>query len=273
MTIVAEKLKSIHYQQLTQLITDLDTDINNMSAHIESINIPPYTEGQIVKVLEHQRNLLQKISIQAEELEKENRENLIDSLTGLYLKKHLISMITNTLTNSSDKRKNGPGCLIMLDVNRMHGLNATYGHIETDMILRQLTQITSAYLRKNDHGFRFGGDEFVLYLDGVDAQTAAELVIKKILLHLSQNPIKAVKLSEPEQTDIKISFCIGAAEFPLETPINPEEIQNVISLTLSTADRLEIEAKDASKSNHTVIAYLDKEGNTVIKTEDEIMSS
>lgn len=67
--------------------------------------------------------------------------------------------------------------LIMLDLDRFKQVNDEYGHDAGDRVLVDLTALIEETIRDSDRLFRFGGEEFVLLLPGVDLaglQKAAE---------------------------------------------------------------------------------------------------
>jgi diguanylate cyclase (GGDEF)-like protein len=69
-------------------------------------------------------------------------------------------------------------CVAMLDLDHFKAINDRYGHLCGDDVLTQTAQILKASLRKSDDVFRYGGEEFLLILNGSDA--------KEILPHLEQ---------------------------------------------------------------------------------------
>jgi diguanylate cyclase (GGDEF)-like protein len=58
--------------------------------------------------------------------------------------------------------------LVFLDIDHFKKVNDTYGHARGDEVLISFVARVKANLRTTDLLFRFGGDEFVLILQGVD---------------------------------------------------------------------------------------------------------
>ena len=58
--------------------------------------------------------------------------------------------------------------IIFLDVDDFKNINDAYGHDVGDEILKRLANELKARLRRNNFTGRFGGDEFVVWLDGLD---------------------------------------------------------------------------------------------------------
>jgi len=65
--------------------------------------------------------------------------------------------------------------VIMIDVDFFKQINDTYGHPVGDEVLRHLARMLKLELRPYDLLARFGGEEFVLALDGLDRQAAIKV--------------------------------------------------------------------------------------------------
>lgn len=81
-----------------------------------------------------------------------------DPLTGLLNKSHLIKQMRRQLKRSS-------GILLIADLDNFKMINDNYGHDHGDMVLIQISEILQTCFRKTDCIGRFGGDEFVIYMD------------------------------------------------------------------------------------------------------------
>lgn len=99
------------------------------------------------------------------------------------------------------KRFGGKLSLLMLDVDDFKKYNDTYGHLVGDEVLRQIAQTLHQSLRSLDFVNRYGGDEFVAILVGVDGEQAA-VAAEKVRKNLSE-----LKFQEP------ITVSIGIADY------------------------------------------------------------
>ncbi len=272
---------SPNFSRIIQMTEHFSVDIKHFHEILDSTQIPLDERQKLEQICDHQEFLLQEIIRNAEELQDENHAlwagNLIDELTGLMRKTHMIPLVAQDLSERRHEDSPHNGCLVIMDINDMKGLNDDFGHFGADEILAQLTKLAKTHLRDGDRAFRFGGDEFVLFLRGANAHEGAKLIARRILSHLSRRPIMAVRqedqeLKNPPEVEVRISFCLGAASLPIDMPETEEEIKEVISLTLRKADALLYTAKNHSKSQQTTIAYKKDNGNTTVEFEEEIMS-
>jgi len=96
-----------------------------------------------------------------------------DPMTTLYnrrlLDQHLPPIIERCRAANTDLS------LLMIDVDHFKQLNDTLGHIAGDEMLRDIAQIIRSTIRENDSAFRYGGDEFVVVLEGFDAEAGQAL--------------------------------------------------------------------------------------------------
>lgn len=89
-----------------------------------------------------------------------------DMLTGL-LNAHAFRL----RCASSLARGEYSGALLFLDLNGFKPVNDRFGHAAGDHVLRQVARILRATVREGDLVGRLGGDEFGLWLRGVDADS------------------------------------------------------------------------------------------------------
>jgi diguanylate cyclase (GGDEF)-like protein len=62
--------------------------------------------------------------------------------------------------------------MLMLDLDHFKAINDAHGHPEGDKVLQDFSHLISTRLRRGDHLFRFGGEEFVVVLEGAGLEGA-----------------------------------------------------------------------------------------------------
>jgi diguanylate cyclase (GGDEF)-like protein/PAS domain S-box-containing protein len=112
-----------------------------------------------------------------------------DPLTQLPNRRLLMDRLNHALLIS--ERTSGEGALLFIDLDKFKTLNDTRGHHVGDLHLMQVAGRLKDCLREGDTVARWGGDEFIVLLEGLgdDAQEAARragLVTSKILAKLNE---------------------------------------------------------------------------------------
>lgn len=85
------------------------------------------------------------------------------------------------------------GSIIFADIDNFKKLNDTYGHDFGDKVLRHTAALYKNSIRQSDLLARFGGEEFVMWIDA-DISTTYE-ICEKIRLSLSQSEIDSINIT------------------------------------------------------------------------------
>lgn len=67
------------------------------------------------------------------------------------------------------------GAVLMVDIDRFKNVNDSFGHLAGDAVIRMTADILRSGLRDSDLVARFGGEEFVIFLDGRDMDAAFQV--------------------------------------------------------------------------------------------------
>lgn len=110
-----------------------------------------------------------------------------DILTGLPNRKSFYESIDQTMLEGHrlpQEHRQGRKklwALLFLDLDRFKTINDSLGHDVGDQILQEVSQRIRSCLRKSDHIFRLGGDEFTVILNELSRDIDAARVSEKIL--------------------------------------------------------------------------------------------
>lgn len=101
-----------------------------------------------------------------------------DSLTGLPNRRLFEERLAVALAQM--KRQGTPVAVMALDLDRFKAINDALGHTIGDTLLVEVARRMTACMRASDTVARPGGDEFMLVLQGVEAEGAAHLAEKLV---------------------------------------------------------------------------------------------
>jgi len=141
-----------------------------------------------------------------------------DTLTQLPNRRLLDDRLSRAMIAS--KRSNRYGALMFLDLDNFKPLNDKYGHGTGDLLLIEVAQRITQCVRGTDTVARFGGDEFVVMLDGLSTDrngsiSEAEIVAEKIRRSIAEPFMLSVHKEGRGDVSIehRCSTSIGVALF------------------------------------------------------------
>ncbi len=157
------------------------------------------------------------------------REATHDPLTGLLNRGALIHSMEQFALQSPDASR----CLLIMDLDHFKRINDTHGHAFGDDILRHFSSILRRSLRPVDLACRYGGEEFVAVLAGVDKE-GAMAIAEEI-----RAQTEASVLNDYDGQPVHYTVSIGVAScYPNET----------FQQAARRADQRLYEAKKASRN-------------------------
>jgi diguanylate cyclase (GGDEF)-like protein len=127
------------------------------------------------------------------------KESVLDPLTGLLNRSGLESRFEEIREQARLLDK--PVCLLTCDLDKFKRINDTYGHDRGDQVLRDATYEMRKALRSFELFYRLGGEEFVVLLPGMEAESGTEV---------AERLRAAVEGSEPAGVDITLSVGVAA---------------------------------------------------------------
>lgn len=107
-----------------------------------------------------------------------------DPLTQLYNRRTAQNRLAELMQNPAGY----PISVVLLDLDHFKKINDTHGHLTGDRVLKTISAVLRDSLRKNDLIARFGGEEFLMILDGITCNTA-EKVAERCRALLMNTPV------------------------------------------------------------------------------------
>ncbi|MGI2104122.1 diguanylate cyclase domain-containing protein [Shewanella frigidimarina] len=97
--------------------------------------------------------------------------------------------------------------LLFIDIDGFKHVNDSYGHLVGDKLLKNIAQRLRDCVRKSDTVGRFGGDEFVVVLNGIDSFDNVLVIAENIRAQLE-------KTYQFDNLNLQLSPSIGVALYP-----------------------------------------------------------
>ncbi len=170
----------------------LDSDIYQVTARYVEIDGQPYVMELLRKMdeeflvdLENRDRLMEKLSGYNEKLYQ-------DALTGVYNRRYYEDRI---------KQMTASVGVAMIDMDDFKIYNDTYGHNAGDLALITTVEAIRRCIRKNDTLIRYGGDEFLLVLQGISETMFRE--------KLKQIRTEIYNANVPTYSRLQLSASIG----------------------------------------------------------------
>jgi len=157
-----------------------------------------------------------------------------DGLTGLLNRRAFFVDLERRLSRLIMAK--GSGALIYLDINNLKAQNDVGGHLAGDRAILTCAEILRNCTRPTDLIARIGGDEFLLWLDGVSQHGAANRA-ETLLSHAE----RLTALSAVPEKPLGVSF--GIAVYDGVTPDLAEQL-------VARADQAMYRAKSRRRSGY-----------------------
>jgi diguanylate cyclase (GGDEF)-like protein len=131
------------------------------------------------------------------------RRATTDDLTGLVNRREFERLTDDALLDAS---RFGTGlCVMLIDLNGFKQINDTLGHQFGDLVLEACADRLVNAVRDTDVVGRWGGDEFVILLPGLEDGTAVRKSAERIAGQMGTTPVVG---------DVSMTGAIGAALYP-----------------------------------------------------------
>jgi diguanylate cyclase (GGDEF)-like protein len=126
----------------------------------------------------------------------------LDDLTHLYNTRYLEMVLERELAGVR------PFTLLFLDLDHFKAVNDQHGHLSGSRMLVEVARVLRACVRDEDVLVRYGGDEYVTVLTGIDSGGGLKVADR------IRRAIENHRFLSREATPVRVTASIGLAAFP-----------------------------------------------------------
>jgi diguanylate cyclase (GGDEF)-like protein len=166
--------------------------------------------------------------------QKAEKLAMFDYLTRVYNRRAFFVRAREEFSRA--KRLKKPVAVILTDLDKFKTINDTYGHDVGDLVLKDFSKTIKSAVRKYDVVARFGGEEFVILLSGVDLEDAYRKA-ENLRRVIEQNRVYSKKFN----LHINYTASFGVASFEPRKDLALEDL-------ITNADRALYKAKNSGRN-------------------------
>jgi diguanylate cyclase (GGDEF)-like protein len=223
-----------------------ETQISGANALARPLNAPEPEEGLLGVIsiarpgrpfTQRQRELFEyltnqaAISIENVDLhETIQRQAVTDELTGLFNHRRFQEVITAEVERT--RRFGQELGLIMLDIDDFKNVNDTHGHLQGDLVLREVARVLRESSREIDEPARYGGEEMAVALPQTGLQGAYDFAERV------RHRIEALQIGLLDGDGaLRVTASFGAASLPHSAKIDKDALVAAADAALYRAKR------------------------------------
>jgi diguanylate cyclase (GGDEF)-like protein len=143
------------------------------------------------------------------------RQATTDRMTGLYSHHFFEKNLDEEMERA--RRYKSTFSLVMFDIDHFKKFNDTYGHVQGDLIIKEIARILTQSVRQVDFPARYGGEEFAVILPSVEAKGAL-VVAERLRKRVEKHEFRG------EGGPLHVTISVGVAEFDQEGTYAASEI-------------------------------------------------
>jgi diguanylate cyclase (GGDEF)-like protein len=184
--------------------------------------------GSLREKLHRQNRILQETLARIEELASH------DELTGVPNRRSLLRILREEMDRSD--RTGMPFCTALLDLDNFKLVNDRHGHLAGDAVLKQFSVLATASLRSTDSFGRYGGEDFLMVLTGID-RDGSSLPVERLRAIVAAYDWSVHDIATP------ITASVGVAQY-----VNGETVEQLISRADNAMYAAKVAGRDCIKA-------------------------
>lgn len=208
--------------------------IHSSSGKVLDIMCAVYPLCDDAGVVTHYVHFLQHLGDE-QQLERLSKLAFYDSLTGLPNRNLFNDRLDHAL--AAGQRNRSAFALFCIDIDHFKQVNDTFGHEAGDELLREVAVRLARSVRASDTAARWGGDEFVVILDGVADLRLAARIASKLLTECGEPYVV-------RGHECRITLSVGSSFYPRDG--------HDAAMLLERADRAMYEVKARGRNGYRI---------------------
>ena len=214
------------------------------------INSAPFWLSVSAKAIEYNNEMALYMAFQNITLRKARETTLQfqaerDPLTLAWNRRYFEKLVPERIKEALKKQQNFS--LLMIDADKFKNVNDTYGHKTGDKVLTELVACCQNDLREDDIVCRFGGEEFVIYLDNTNTHSA-QVVAERLRQSIANMEIES---EGGEKFHFTVSIGVVSSEKTVSLDVLLRQVDDAMYLAKNNG-RNRIEVYDEQKVKQTM---------------------
>ncbi len=174
--------------------------IAGMEAQADDYLVKPFDLRELRARLQAGRRIVELQDALASRQQELSHQATHDPLTGIWNRTAVLDILEREASSSRSRKT--PLCLALADIDHFKEINDTYGHVSGDAVLIEVTRRIQSSVRRYDTFGRYGGDEFLLVVPGLDA-LQARYTAERIRIRVAAQPCSIL------EQEIRVTLSMG----------------------------------------------------------------
>lgn len=227
---VSRRHARIYTENGRHWVEDLGSTNGTFVNDAEAKAATPLHNGDLIKCGGAVFKFIEGGNVEALYHEEIHRLTIIDGLTHIANKRHLIDFLEREIARAV--RHDRPLSLVVLDIDHFKRVNDEHGHLAGDRVLCGVTETISPQVRRDELLARYGGEEFVIILPETALEGARQFCerIRELVEQVA---------FEYDGEHISVTISLGV------TALAPDDS---LSSFIARADALLYQAKDQGRN-------------------------
>jgi two-component system cell cycle response regulator len=176
--------------------------IAGLKAQADDYLIKPFNLEELRARLQSGQRIIELQAALALKQQELSHQATHDSLTGIWNRSAILDILDREIARSRDSKKSL--CVALSDIDHFKRVNDTYGHAAGDAVLMEVALRMQSALRHYDAIGRYGGEEFIVVMPGLDHVRALRLA-ERLRVQVAEQPYNVMN------TPVYVSVSTGVA--------------------------------------------------------------